>query len=62
MKDSEQQVHSRPCSHNTGVRGFVSSAFAIRGANPAPRPREVAVKLQNFRKLRRVIPWRRNTS
>ncbi len=62
MKDSEQHVHSRPCSHTTGVRGLVSSACAILGANAEPRPSEVAVSEQNFRKLRRVIPCRRSTS
>jgi hypothetical protein len=32
MKDSEQQVHSRPCSQITGVRGLVSMALAISAA------------------------------
>ena len=55
-------MHSRPCSQITGVRALVSSAWAMRGAAALPRPREVAVRLQNFKKLRRVIPWRRSTS
>jgi hypothetical protein len=62
MKDSEQQVHSRPCSHSTGVRGLVSMAWAIFGTNAGPRPREAAVRLQYLRKLRRVMPCRRITS
>jgi hypothetical protein len=62
MKDSEQQVHSSPCSQITGVRGLFSSAWAMRGAAALPSPSEVAVRLQNFIKLRRVIPCRRNTS
>jgi len=62
MKDSEQQVHSSPCSQITGVRGLVSSAWAIFGTKALPRPSDVAVRLQNFMKLRRVIPCRRSTS
>ncbi len=62
MKDSEQQVHSSPSSQITGVRGLVSMASAICGTAAEPRPSEVAVRLQNFRKLRRVTPCRRITS
>ena len=62
MNDSEQQVHSRPCSQITGMRGFVSIAWAIRPAKPGPSPSAEAVRPQNFMKLRRVIPWRRITS
>src|SRR6056297_771740 len=62
MKDSVQQVHSRPCSQITGVRGLVSSAYAILPANSGPRPRPAAVRLQNLRKLRRVMPCWRMTS
>jgi len=62
MNDSEQQVHSNPCSQITGVRGLVSMARAICGANVGPNPSDAAVRLQNFMKLRRVIPCRRITS
>ena len=62
MKLSEQQVHSRPCIQMTGTRSLVSSACAIVVAAVGPRPRLAAVRLQNFVKLRRVIPWRRMTS
>ena len=62
MNDSLQHVHSRPCSQTTGVRGFVSSAFAICCAPASPRPSDAAVRLQNLRKLRRVIPCRRISS
>ena len=62
MKLSVQQVHSRPCSQITGMRGLVSSACAICGASVGPRPSEAAVRLQNFMKLRRVMPCRRRTS
>ena len=62
MNDSVQHVHSSPCIHKTGVRGLVSSACAILGAKYDPSPSEVAVRLQNLRKLRRVTPWRRSTS
>ena len=58
MKLSEQQVHSNPCIQMTGVRGLVSSALAMRLAATGPRPRLVAVRLQNLWKLRRVMPWR----
>jgi hypothetical protein len=34
----EQQVHSSPCSHSTGVRGLVSIAWAICGTNDGPGP------------------------
>jgi len=62
MKLSEQQVHSSPCIQMTGVRGLVSSASAISAAAIGPRPRLAAVRLQNFTKLRRVMPCRRMTS
>ena len=62
MNDSEQQVHSRPCSQITGVRGLVSIASAILGAMVGASPSDAAVKLQNFRKLRREIPCLRITS
>ncbi len=62
MKDSEQQVHSSPCSQTTGIRGLVSIACAIFPAKVGASPSAVAVRLQNLRKLRRVIPWRRMTS
>ena len=62
MKLSEQQVHSSPCIQITGTRGLVSSACAIWVAPIGPRPRLVAVRLQNFTKLRRVIPCRLITS
>jgi len=44
------------------MRGLFSIASAILGANAGPRPRLAAVSEQNFRKLRREIPWRRMTS
>jgi hypothetical protein len=56
MKLSEQQVHSRPWSHSTGVRGLVSIACAICGTKAGPRPSEVAVSEQYFKKLRREMP------
>jgi len=56
MKLSEQQVHSRPCIQMTGMRGLVSSAWAISEAAEAPNPRLAAVNEQNLVKLRRVIP------
>jgi hypothetical protein len=62
MKLSEQQVHSSPCSHSTGVRGLVSMACAICGTNDGANPSEVAVSEQYFIMLRRVMPWRRMTS
>jgi hypothetical protein len=62
MKLSEQQVHSSPCSHSTGVRGLVSIAWAICGTKAGPRPSDAAVSEQYFRKLRREMPWRRMTS
>ena len=62
MKLSEQQVHSSPCIQITGVRGLVSKACAISVAATGPMPRLAAVRLQNFTKLRRVIPCRRMTS
>jgi hypothetical protein len=58
MNDSEQQVHSSPCSQITGVRGLVSIAWAICGTKAGPRPSADAVSVQYFMKLRRVIPWR----
>ena len=60
-----QFAHSNlPClpPKITGGRALVSSAWAMRGAAALPSPSEVAVRLQNFRKLRRVMPWRRSTS
>jgi len=42
MKLSEQQVHSRPCSQSTGVRGLVSIACAICGTKAGPRPSQLA--------------------
>src|SRR5512140_3615032 len=62
MNDSVQQVHSRPCSQMTGVRGLVSSAFWICCAPASPSPSDAAVRLQNLTKLRRVMPCRRITS
>ncbi len=62
MKDSEQQVHSNPCSHKTGVRGLVSMAWTICGTSSGPKPRAAAVSEQYFRNERRVIPCRRMTS
>ena len=62
MNDSVQQVHSRPCSQSTGVRGLVSMACAICGTNEGASPSEVAVSEQYFRKLRREMPLRRITS
>ena len=57
-----QHVHSKPCSHNTGVRGFVSIAWAICGTKLGANPSEVAVREQYFMKLRREMPLRRMTS
>jgi len=62
MKLSVQQVHSRPCSQSTGTRGLVSIAWAILPAKCGASPREAALSEQNFRKLRREIPWRRINS
>ena len=62
MNDSEQQVHSRPCSQSTGVRGLFSMAHAICGMNAGPRPSDVAVSEQNLTKLRREMPCLRITS
>jgi hypothetical protein len=45
-----------------GIDVRVSVACAIFPANAGASPSAVAVKLQNLRKLRRVIPWRRMTS
>ena len=56
MNDSLQQVHSRPCSQITGVRGLVCIAVAICCAPASPSPSEAAVRLQNLTKLRREIP------
>jgi hypothetical protein len=39
MKLSLQQVHSSPLTQITGVRGFVSIAWAIFGTKAGPRPR-----------------------
>ena len=58
-EDSVQQVHSRPWSQITGVRGLVSIAWAMSAAPFAPSPREAAVKEQNLRKLRLETPCRR---
>jgi hypothetical protein len=49
MKLSLQQVHSRPCTQITGVRGLVSSAWAICGTKAGARPSDAAVRLQNLR-------------
>jgi hypothetical protein len=62
MKDSVQQVHSKPCSHSTGVRGLCSIAWAICGTTAGDKPKDVAVSEQYFIKLRREIPLRRMTS
>jgi hypothetical protein len=56
MKLSEQQVHSSPCSHSTGMRGLVSIAVWIWAAAAGGRPSAAAVRLQNLVKLRRVMP------
>ena len=56
MKDSVQQVHSRPWSQMTGVRGFVSIASAMSLAPALPIPRLAAVREQNCRKLRLEMP------
>jgi hypothetical protein len=62
MKLSVQHVHSRPCSQSTGTRGLVSIACAILPAKCGASPSEAALSEQNFRKLRRDMPWRRINS
>jgi len=44
------------------VRGLFSIASAILGAIVGASPSDAAVKLQNFKKLRREIPCLRITS
>jgi hypothetical protein len=62
MKDSLQHVHSNPCSHTTGMRGFVSIADTTFGNIDDSRPMAAAVVTQNFKKSRRSTPCSRNTS
>jgi hypothetical protein len=46
----------------SGIRGLASIAWAVLGTKTGKRPNDAAAKLQNFRKLRRVMPCRRMTS
>jgi hypothetical protein len=54
MEPSEQEVHSSPLTQRTGVRGFVSIAWAIVGTNDGPRPSAGAVSERDSMKVRRV--------
>src|ERR1035438_588168 len=53
INDSLQQVHSKPCSQMTGMRGLVSMAATTWVTPAGPKPRAVAVSVQKRKKLRR---------
>jgi hypothetical protein len=46
----------QPVQPQHGDARLVSMAWAMRGAKDGPRPSEAAVREQNLRKLRRLIP------
>src|SRR5450759_3618758 len=56
MNDSVQQVHSRPWSQITGIRGFVSIASTTFDTSEASRPSAAAVVEQNRRNVLRSTP------
>src|ERR1035437_3542475 len=56
MNDSLQQVHSRPWSQITGIRGLVSIASTTFGTSEAGRPRAAAVIEQNRTNVLRSTP------
>src|ERR1017187_6185004 len=62
INDSLQQVHSKPCSQMTGMRGLVSMAATTWVTPAGPKPWAVAVSVQKRKKLRRSMPWDSSTS
>ncbi len=62
MNDSLQQVHSRPCSQSTGMRGFFSSASTTLPTAVASSPMTAAIMEQNLRNDLRSTPCSRKSS